>query len=116
MVEKLTDNEIRVLFHLKDSNEGLRYSDLQNRIRISHAGLTKLLDKLTSKGLIKREVRNEKPVAVFYQITENGLKTLEKISKKELIESLKLYSPVLDEEDRKEVEALIQKLKKKYDL
>lgn len=106
---KLTENDLKVIQLLKE-NGRMRYSDLQNRLKISPAGLTKLLTKLTSLKLLKREVEPDR--TTYYSLTEEGMRVIER----EFVETLKLYSPVLEEEDRKEFEALIEKLKKKYGL
>jgi len=103
----LTENDLKALNLLKRYGK-LRYSDLQAHLGISPGGLTKLLNKLTSQNLIKREVNPDR--SVYYSLTKEG----EKVVRNELLNTLELYSHVLDEEDRKEVEALIQKLKEKY--
>lgn len=106
---KLTENDLRVINLLKE-NKKMRYSDLQNRLDISPAGLTKLLNKLLSLNLIKREVETDR--TTYYSLTEEGLK----IIGKDFMETLTLYSPILDDEERRELESFIKKLKQKYGL
>ena len=99
----------------------MRYSDLQNVLEISPAGLTKLLNKLLSLDLIKREVEQDR--STYYYLTEKGEKTLNELEQKELengyrkIEStLKSKLPQLSEEEKKRVNKILEDLKEILEL
>lgn len=107
---QLTNSEIKVLQILSRGRK--RYNEIAEQIEMSPGGLTKLLKRLQDKGLIKRiQESTSYPPPVYYELTEEGKKALKLADFTTL-----LFSPVMSEEDKKAVEELIDKLKKKYGL
>jgi len=107
---QLSDTELEVLKFLKESRK--RYNEIAEKVKMSPGGLTKLLKRLQEKGLIKRIQENTSyPPPVYYELTDEGERVL-KISDFVTV----LFSPVMSEEDRKAVEELIERLKRKYKL
>ena len=108
---KLTDAEVKLLRLLQEEGR-IRYSDLLEKMKMSTSGLSKMLKRLQERGLIKRiQESTSYPPPVYYELTEEGEKVL-RLTEFTTI----LFSPKLSEEDRKAVEELIQRLKKKYQL
>lgn len=105
---QLAESEIKVLKLLSEGRK--RYNEIAEKIKMSPGGLTRLLKRLQEKGLVKRiQESTSYPPPVYYELTKEGERVLE------LAEfTLILFSPELSEEDRKEIEALIRKLKEKY--
>ncbi len=68
---KLSESELTVLKILQEGRK--RYRELAEEIKMSPGGLTKLLKRLQSEGLIKRIQENTSyPPPVYYEITEKG--------------------------------------------
>ena len=64
-----------ILWHLKD--DPVRFNQLSREIvGASKKMIAQRLKELEDDGLIRREVINERPVAVAYQATEFGLSAL----------------------------------------
>lgn len=62
-----------VIVHRLLQHDRLRFSDLNDEIgAITNKMLSQSLEDLEEKGLVDREVVNEKPVAVEYSLTERG--------------------------------------------
>lgn len=110
---RLNQTDLKILAALREGEK--RFSEIIPYVDISTAGLSKALEKLVKLGYIERRQKNEGyPPPVYYKITEEGLKALKQASSQFIEETLTLYSLVLDENDRKELEVLIQKLIEKY--
>lgn len=63
-----------ITYHLNE-NEGMRFSELQEEIGgITNKTLSNNLDRMQQQGIIKREVTDDKPVKITYNVTEFGEK------------------------------------------
>ncbi len=100
---KLSENDLKVLHFLKE-NKRMRYSDLQNVLEISPAGLTKLLNKLLSLDLIKREVEQDR--STYYYLTKKGENILREIFYKRVLDNF----IALMKFDHKEAKRLLDEL------
>ena len=115
MEVKLNPTDLKILNILRAKER--RFTEIAQYMEISTAGLAKALEKLVKLGYVERkQVNSGYPPPVYYRITKKGLEALKQGSTKIIEETLSLFSPILDEEDRKAVEELIQRLKKKYQL
>ena len=69
-----------VLVHLYHSpHEGLQMQDLAERVLMSSSGLTRLLDRMIEKGLVKRETCAEDRRVIFAVLTEKGQARIEEL-------------------------------------
>ena len=67
-----------VLLYLADSEEGrLRMGELADRLLLSRSGLTRLVDRLERRGLVKRERCKEDARGLFAHITPEGREVFE---------------------------------------
>ncbi len=66
-----------VLAHLEDAEDGLRMSEVANRILSSKSGLTRVIDRMEDAGLVRRERPRDDRRVINVFITPAGLKTLE---------------------------------------
>ncbi|MEM4645161.1 MAG: MarR family transcriptional regulator [Archaeoglobaceae archaeon] len=108
----LTEYEMRVLLLLKTEGE-LRYTEIQEKTKLQQGTLTRILNRLVEEGYIHREMRGTKmPPAVFYRITESGLKALDE-ERRKFINTFPMYFIDFTEEEKKEIAELVEKLKKK---
>ena len=64
------------LVHLEDATDGLGMTELANRILASKSGLTRVIDRMQSAGLVRRERPPEDRRVVKVFITPEGATTL----------------------------------------
>ncbi len=64
------------LVHLEDATVGLGMTELANRILASKSGLTRVIDRMQSAGLVRRERPPEDRRVVKVFITPEGATTL----------------------------------------
>ena len=62
--------------HLEDATDGIGMSELANRILASKSGLTRVIDRMESAGLVRRERPPEDRRVVKVFITPEGATTL----------------------------------------
>ena len=75
--EKLTLSWYEVLFQLDDAPEKrVRMRDLADRIVLSRSGLTRLIDRMGSAGLVDREPSKEDRRGYYAVLTEEGRRVL----------------------------------------
>lgn len=65
-----------ITFHV-GQNEGIRFNELKKEIGgITNKTLSDNLDRLEQRGIIDRNVKDEKPVMITYTLTEFGERLL----------------------------------------
>ena len=62
-----------VLVHLEDAEDGLRMTEVANRILSSKSGLTRVIDRMEDAGLVRRERPPDDRRAINVFITPAGL-------------------------------------------
>ena len=78
-----------IIYHLKD--EPVRFNDLCRMLGgASKKMIDQRLKELESRGMVKREVMETRPIAVSYQLTEFGRSALD------ILESMRLWSEKYD--------------------
>ncbi|AGK61305.1 putative transcriptional regulator [Archaeoglobus sulfaticallidus PM70-1] len=108
---RLTNNDLNVLGALK--NGEMRYTELAEEVRISPAGLTKVLKKLQKEGLIERMQDNSAyPPPVYYRITEKGRRVLKQNEAAELFMNLIEVDERLADEIIEEFRRRLEELKR----
>ena len=65
-----------VLVHLEDAPDGLGMTEIANRILFSKSGLTRVIDRMETAGLVRRERPPEDRRVVRVLLTPAGLDTL----------------------------------------
>jgi DNA-binding MarR family transcriptional regulator len=65
-----------VLAHLEDAEDGLRMTEVANRILSSKSGLTRLIDRMEDAGLVRRERPPADRRAINVFITPEGREAL----------------------------------------
>lgn len=73
---KLTIVWYDALVHLEDEPDGVGMTELANRILASKSGLTRVIDRMESAGLVRRERPPEDRRVVKVFITPEGAQTL----------------------------------------
>jgi DNA-binding MarR family transcriptional regulator len=102
---ELTQGQFEILTKLKEKPEGINPSDLKLIISNQNSDLTRLCDKLESKGFITRQRESGNRRKINIDITSAGIQAISKIE--EL--SLKKFSEYI-KIDKEECENLINKL------
>jgi DNA-binding MarR family transcriptional regulator len=81
----VTFAEYDVLLRLGRSSRGaLRMSDIADRVMLSPSGITRLIDRLIAKGLVRREVDDDDARATLAMLTEEGTRRLRLAAKTHL--------------------------------
>ena len=65
-----------VLVHLEEAEDGLRMSEVANRILASKSGLTRVIDRMEDAGLVRRERPPDDRRVINIFITPAGLEAL----------------------------------------
>ncbi len=65
-----------VLVHLEEAEQGLRMSEVADRILASKSGLTRVIDRMAEAGVVRRERPPEDRRVVMVFITPAGLEAL----------------------------------------
>ena len=64
------------LVHLEEADEGLAMNELAGKILASKSGLTKVVDRMSTDGLVRRERSEHDRRVVRVMITDKGRSTL----------------------------------------
>lgn len=105
---QLGANEMSALLHLASSGP-LAMGELSERIKLSSAALTALVDRLEAMDYARRSSDPRDRRRVLLQVTERAVTDLE-AARKALAESLDEYSAQLDDEQRDEFERRLSEL------
>lgn len=76
--------EYDVLLRLARADRALRMSDLAERVLMSPSGLTRLVDRLESKGFVRRQTDRVDGRVALASLTEEGLRQLRKAARTHL--------------------------------
>lgn len=77
----LSFEDYEVLVHLSESNEHrLRMTELSERLLHSQARLTQRINRLSDRGLVRREKCPEDRRGTFAVITDDGMATIERMA------------------------------------
>ena len=114
---KLTESERVVLLKLLMDGPQ-RYTELAKKTDLSPGGLSKVLQNLQKKGLIKREQKSDEyPPPVIYYLTEEGVNVAKNLArttiKEKVVSEIEDSYMALMEFDPKEAEKLLEELQKK---
>jgi len=65
-----------ITFHIHDNNE-IRFSEIKEEVGgITNKTLSNNLDRMQEQGIVERNVEDEKPVKITYELTEFGEKLI----------------------------------------
>ena len=67
------------LLHCEDPERGMRMQDLVDRVIISNSGMTRLIDRLVEKELVKRIIYEDDRREVYVILTETGTHLIQKL-------------------------------------
>jgi DNA-binding MarR family transcriptional regulator len=95
----LSNEEFHTLFFLFTSAEPLGPSDIADKINVTRASMTGLLDRLEKENLLERVNHPKDRRKIILKLTENGTKLVEKIMPPHF-EWLCKVKEVFSEEDR----------------
>jgi len=89
-----------VLVQLSEAEgHSLRMHELADRVLLSQSGLTRLVDRLESEGLVQRVRCSEDGRGLFAQLTESGLETLRRAYPTHLRGVREWFSDLLTDEE-----------------
>lgn len=93
----------------KSSQEGMYLSEISQRILLSNANVTGMIDRLEKQGFVKRYPSDEDRRKIAACITDEGTVTIEKIIEDYITWSKKVMG-ALEEEEKEQLLNLLEKL------
>jgi DNA-binding MarR family transcriptional regulator len=100
-----------VLFQLSIAqNQRLSMSDLADAIVLSRSGLTGLVDRLQSGGLVERELSEVDPREVYVRITDRGAEILARVTPTHISGIKKQFLERLSDKQTKQLAVIWQAL------
>lgn len=101
-----------VLVHLSEApDQRLRMQELADRILLSKSGLTRLVDRMERRGLVRREASDTDARGINAVLTEQGLATLEAAVPAHQQDLVDLLSSVLSEQEADQLAALLGRIR-----
>ncbi len=105
----LTMPQFNILRILRGAKDSLSVNSVKERMVERSPNLTRIMDKLVSKDLIKRFQCNDDRRAVFIEINEKGLELLQKIDVK--MEKINLFPQNLTDDEAEQLSYLLDKIR-----
>lgn len=101
-----------VLVHLSEAeDQRLRMQELASRVLLSKSGLTRLIDRMEARGLVRRESSTTDARGVNAVLTEPGLRALEEAVPAHEDDLVELVGGVLDEDEAERLADLLSRLR-----
>ena len=108
----ISDSKFKLLVILYKSSEGgLALSEIGNRMQVTKANITGLIDRLERQGLVKRIRRNDDRRKILAVITEKGRKFTENLMQRYREWSNEMIE-VLDDNEKEQLIHIMSKLQK----
>ena len=105
----LTMPQFNILRILRGAKGSLSVNSVKERMVERSPNLTRIMDKLVSKDLIKRFQCNDDRRAVFIEINEKGLELLQRIDFK--MEKINLFPQNLTDDEAEQLSLLLDKIR-----
>ena len=99
-----------VLAHLDLAGGRLGLSDLASSVLLSHSGLSKLLDRMESAGLVRRDRDPRDGRAAFAAITPHGLSLVKKARLSHHTFLRQTFAEALDDEDLADLARIMDRI------
>lgn len=106
----LTQGEYGVLLALSRKPEGVRICELGDDVLLTQTGLSRLVSRMTDKGLIERKPDPEDGRATILVLTELGRQTQKRIGRSHARDITEAMTANLDQEELQQLNALCSKL------
>ncbi len=88
-------------------HKALRMSDLAERVMLSPSGLTRLVDRLVSKGLVRRRTDPQDGRVAHASLTEDGVKQLRRAARTHLRGIREHFTGLLSERQLRDIAAAL---------
>ena len=107
----LAMSEYEVLFLLsRQDDHAMRRIDLSREVRLSPSGITRMLDRLETTGLVEKGSCAKDARVTYAVLTDAGMKKLRECSPAHLAEVERLMGERLSEEEIESLSALLGRL------
>lgn len=101
-----------VLVHLSEAEDHrLRMQELAGRVLLSKSGLTRLIDRMETRGLVRREASTDDARGVNAVLTDGGLRALEEAVPAHRDDLVELIAAVLDESEADQLADLLGRVR-----
>ncbi|GGI09543.1 MarR family winged helix-turn-helix transcriptional regulator [Egicoccus halophilus] len=100
-----------VLVHLQEADDQrLRMQELAEAVLLSKSGLTRLVDRMESEGLVRRAACPDDRRGTFAELTEHGFATLKATAPTHLRGVDEHFTSLLDEDEARVLAAALQRI------
>ena len=100
-----------VLLYLSNAEgQALRMSELADRVLLSRSGISRLVDRLVSEGLVERHTCKSDGRGVYAALTEEGLRRLRRAAETHLRGVREHFTDRLSQPELDELARLLEKL------
>jgi DNA-binding MarR family transcriptional regulator len=107
----LAMSEYEVLFLLsRQEDHAMRRIDLSREVRLSPSGITRMLDRLETTGLVEKGSCSKDARVTYAVLTDAGMKKLRECSPAHLAEVERLMGERLSDEEIESLSALLGRL------
>jgi DNA-binding MarR family transcriptional regulator len=104
-------SEYEVLFLLsRQEDHAMRRIDLSREVRLSPSGITRMLDRLETTGLVEKGSCSKDARVTYAVLTDAGMKKLRECSPAHLAEVERLMGERLSDEEIESLSALLGRL------
>lgn len=108
----LGSREYDVLFNLSKCPGGwLRLNELNDHVLLTQPSISRMVDRLESRGLIERKTAEDDKRGVLIGLTEAGVELQKKVGRKHVHHIMELMETALDDEEMRTLQALTEKLR-----
>lgn len=112
----LTSREYDVLFQLvRDPSGGLRMHELNTRILLSQPSLSRMIDRLELRGLVRRQIAPEDARGVIVTITDSGREIQRAVGRRHVNSIRRFVGSALAEDELRELAGLARRLRAAQD-
>ena len=100
-----------VLVQLSEADDGqLRMQDLADAVLLSKSGLTRLIDRMETAGLVRREACPSDRRGTFAAITEEGMRTLRATYPTHARGVRQHFTDLLDDDEARVLERILRRI------
>lgn len=104
--DDLSMREYDVVYTLSKTGEPLRLGDLQNHVLLSQPALSRMVDRLVSRGFVRRETDPDDARGVLLSLTDDGRVTQRRVGRKHARSVASAMTAALTADQLQQLEAL----------
>lgn len=113
LLKELGSREYDVLFSLSRCSSGwLRLNELNDHVLLTQPSISRMVDRLESRGLVQRKTVEEDKRGVLIGLTEAGVAVQKKVGRAHVEHIQEIMETALSDDEMRTLLALTEKLKR----